>query len=59
MPAVEIALSVSSLVAGAVSVAFVAYLIRTSGRDRPNDPSRLARFIQNAPRDGSGDAAAN
>ena len=58
MTAVEFALGASSLALGMASVVCVSYLVRTSGRDRQEDPSRLQRFIRNASRDSLGQVPA-
>jgi hypothetical protein len=45
----DIIVSIASVVLGGAAIAYVAYLARVSGRDRPRDPERLRRFIENAP----------
>ncbi|MEY8802957.1 hypothetical protein AB9K35_22015 [Leisingera sp. XS_AS12] len=45
----DIIVSVTSVVLAGATVAYAAYLGRVSGRDRPHDPERLRRFIENAP----------
>ncbi|MFG6501579.1 hypothetical protein [Sulfitobacter sp. 1A15106] len=49
MATFDIIVSISSVVLAAVTITYVAYLARVSGRDRPHDPERLRRFIANAP----------
>lgn len=49
MATFDIIVSISSVVLAAVTVAYMAYLARVSGRNRPHDPERLRRFIANAP----------
>jgi hypothetical protein len=49
MATFDIIVSISSIVLAAVTIAYMAYLARVSGRDRPHDPERLRRFIANAP----------
>lgn len=49
MATFDIIVSISSVVLAAVTIAYMAYLARVSGRDRPHDPKRLLRFIANAP----------
>lgn len=45
----DIIVSIASVVLAGVAIAYMAYLARVSGRDRPHDPERLRRFIANAP----------
>lgn len=49
MATFDIIVSIASVVLAAVTIAYMAYLARVSGRDRPHDPERLRRFIANAP----------
>lgn len=49
MATFDIIVSISSVVLAAITIAYMAYLARVSGRDRPHNPDRLRRFIANAP----------
>jgi hypothetical protein len=49
MTTFEMMLSLSSVAAGAATIFYVANLVKISGRDRPEDPERLQRFIEDAP----------
>ncbi|MFG6583054.1 hypothetical protein [Sulfitobacter sp. 1A12779] len=49
MATFDIVVSIASVVLAGVTIAYMAYLARVSGRDRPHDPERLRRFIANAP----------
>jgi hypothetical protein len=43
----EIMLSVTSIVIAAAGLLLVHRIIRTSGRDRPRDPARVQRLVDN------------
>ncbi|MFG6534811.1 hypothetical protein ACGYK5_13300 [Sulfitobacter sp. 1A16787] len=51
MATIDIIVSIGSIVAAGVGIAWMQYLANHSGRDRPHDPERLRRFIANAPYD--------
>lgn len=41
----DIGLSVGSVILSGVGMAYVAYIVKTSGRDRPRDPEAVQKFI--------------
>ncbi len=49
MSGVELTLVMGSVLLAILAVFFVAYVVKISGRDRPRDPERVKRFVQNAP----------
>ena len=49
MATFDIIVTIASVVLAAATIAYMAYLARVSGRNRPHDPERLRRFIANAP----------
>ncbi len=49
MATFDFIVSIASVVLAGVTIAWMAYLARVSGRDRPHDPERLRQFIANAP----------
>ncbi len=49
MTTFDIIVSVTSVAAAGVTIAYMSHLAKVSGRDRPHDPERLKRFIRNAP----------
>jgi|GEM_PF-2896839 hypothetical protein len=49
MSGFEIALSASSMSAAVASIVYVSYLVRVSGRDRPNNPDLVKHFVESAP----------
>lgn len=42
----ELFLSVLAVVTAGLGVIYVRHIVRTSGRDRPHDPERVARTVQ-------------
>jgi putative toxin-antitoxin system antitoxin component (TIGR02293 family) len=49
MTTFDIIISVASVVLGTAGILYVMYVTKHAGRDRPRDPERLRRFIENAP----------
>jgi hypothetical protein len=49
MTSIEILTSAAALLTAGVGVAYVVYLVRSSGRDRRADPVRVQRLIDTAP----------
>ena len=49
MTSFDIIVSIASILAAGVTIAWMRQLAIHSGRDRPHDPERLRRFIANAP----------
>lgn len=49
MTTFDITVSIASIVVAGVTIAWLRHLTIHAGRDRPNDPERLRRFIENAP----------
>lgn len=49
MTAFEIAVGLGSIATAGAGMAYVGYLVKTSGRDRPDDPARVQRFLDTAP----------
>lgn len=49
MTNLEIAISAGSILTAAATVAYVVNVVRHAGRDRPQDPARLKRFVEAAP----------
>lgn len=49
MTTFDIIVSIASIVAASVTIAWMRHLAIHSGRERPHDPERLRRFIENAP----------
>ena len=47
----EIILSIASVVAAILSICYVNWIVRTSGRDRPHDPAAVQRLIDWANRE--------
>lgn len=45
----ETIVSLTSIVAGTAAICYAVYIGRHAGRNRPHDPERLRRFIENAP----------
>ncbi|MGC9420262.1 MAG: hypothetical protein ACP5EN_14970 [Rhodovulum sp.] len=51
MTELELVVSCASLAAGVLSSFYVAYLVRTSGRDRPDSPDLVWHMVETAPYD--------
>lgn len=51
MTGFEIVLSAGTITAAMGGIGYVAHLVRTSGRDRPSDPARVAAMVKAAPMD--------
>lgn len=49
MTLIEIVLSASSAIAAAGSLVYVAHIVRISGRERPYDPARAQKMVDEAP----------
>jgi hypothetical protein len=49
MNELELILTIGSVVSAVLGLLFVAHLTKVSGRDRPHDPERVKRLVQNAP----------
>lgn len=49
MTGFEIFLSAGSVATAIGGLAYVAHVVRTSGRDRPHDPERVDAMVKNAP----------
>jgi len=45
----ESAVSFGSFVAAGIGIAYVAYVVKSSGRDRPHDPAAVQRLLDVAP----------
>ncbi|NDV50163.1 hypothetical protein [Salipiger sp. PrR003] len=52
MTSFDVIMSAGSVLAAGASVVHMAHLFRTSGREAPNDPIRVRRFVENAPYEG-------
>lgn len=55
----EIAVSFGSFATAGIGLAFVAHLVKTSGRERPHDPEAVQRFVDTAPREHLDNVLAN
>lgn len=44
-----LALTIGSVVSAVSGLFYIAHLVKVSGRDRPHDPERVKKFVQNAP----------
>jgi len=49
MTTFDITVSIASIAAAGLTIAWLRHLTIHAGRDRPHDPERLRRFIKNAP----------
>lgn len=49
MTTFDIIVSIAAVVVSTGAIVYMGQLAKHSGRDRPHDPERLHRFIENAP----------